>query len=254
MDELTLTDLNLEKSEEISSAETPILEEMMQVGLFWGHKKSKTHPRMRQNIFTTRAGMEIIDLSKTLKALNKSLEFVKSTVASGGKVLFVGTTASARAGIEEVAKKLGASYVIERWLGGTLTNFKTLSKRISYFKKLKADRAANKFDKYTKKERLEIDREIDKLTLKFSGIEDMDGMPKIVVVIDVPEHLNAVREAKIVGSKVIALVNTDVNPDTIDYAIPANDRSRAGIEWFLNKVSDAVLEAKAQVKKVAEVK
>lgn len=246
MDELQLEELKQDSNntEAKASANLPVLEEMSKVGLFMGHKKSKTHPRMRPYIFTTRNGTEIIDLAQTLQALEAALDFVKSKLANNGIILLVGTTPAAKATVEEYAKKLNFPYVTERWLGGTLTNFKTLAKRISYFKKLKADRGSGKFDKYTKKERLDIDREIAKLTLKFSGVENMENLPDIMFVVDITSNLIAVREAKRVRVPIVAVVNTDANPDMIEYLIPANDRSKAGIEWILAKLEAAVQEAK----------
>lgn len=244
MEELISTELKQDKNEEKDAASLPVIEEMMKASLFLGHRKSKTHPRMKQHIFTTRNGMEIIDLSKTLKGLNEALDFIKSKIAAGGKILLVGTTPASKTIVEETAKRLNMPYVIERWLGGTLTNFKTLSKRISYFKKMRADRAAGKFDKYTKKERLDIDREINKLTIKFSGTENMEGMPEVMFVLDVPSHLTAIREGRIMGIPVVALVNTDVNPETVDFPIPANDRGKMGIDWILSKLEAVVEEAK----------
>lgn len=256
MEEAILEELKIESAAE-APANLPMLEEMAKVGLFLGHQKSKTHPRMKPYIFGTRNGMEVIDLGQTWQALEKAMEFLKSKLSAGGTILFVGTTPSSKTAVEEFAKKHNFPYVTERWLGGTLTNFKTLAKRISYFKKLRADRAAGKFDKYTKKERLDIDREIKKLSLKFSGTENMENLPSALFVVDVPSHIIAVREAKIVKVPVAALVNTDSNPELVDYPIPANDRSRAGVEWVLSKLETAVEEAKLarpQIANTPEVK
>ncbi len=242
--EEVLEELKTEVGANEAPANLPVLEEMAKLGLFLGHQKSKTHPRMKPYIFTARNKMEVIDLAQTWTALEKALEFLKSKLINGGKVLLVGTTPATKAATEEVAKKLDLPYVTERWLGGTLTNFKTLAKRIAYFKKLKTDRAAGKFDKYTKKERLNIDREIEKLTLNFSGTENMENLPSVLFVVDVPSHLIAIREAKRVGVPVIAVINTDSDPTTVDYPIPANDRSKAGVEWILSKVEAVVEEAK----------
>ncbi len=240
-------ELDIENDQE-AAVDLPVVEEMSKVGLFWGHQKSKTHPKMKPYVAATRNGIEVIDLSQTLQALEKALGFIKSKLGDKGVMLLVGTTPQSRAAVEELAKKLDFPYVVERWLGGTLTNFKTLSKRIDYFKKLRADREAGKFEKYTKKERLDIDREIKKLTTKFSGIENMQRLPDIVFVANVPQHLTAIREAKRVVVPVIALVNTDADPRLVDYPIPANDRSRAGLEWILSKLEAAVGETRSQSK------
>ncbi len=247
MNDAVQKDLDIE-GDQIAAADLPVIEEMSKAGLFWGHQKSKTHPRMKAFIAATRNGIEIIDLSQTLEVWEKTAEAIKSKLGDNGVILLVGTTPSSRAAVEALAKKLNLPYVVERWLGGTLTNFKTLSKRIDYFKKLRADREAGKFDKYTKKERLDIDREIKKLTLKFSGIENMQRLPEIVFVADIPHHLTAVREAKRMNIPIVAIANTDADPRLVDYPIPANDRSRAGIEWILSKLEAAINEAKPQPK------
>lgn len=250
MDDLILEELKPDKEKEAEEipADLPIVEEMMKAGLFLGHKKSKTHPRMKPYIAATRNGMEIIDLSQTLQALEKAMKFAKSKIISKGIVLLVGTTPASKAVVEGLAKKLNLPYVVERWLGGTLTNFKTLSKRVGYFKKLRADREAGKFEKYTKKERLDIDREIAKLTMKFSGIENMENLPDILFVAGVSDHLTAVREAKRMNIPVIAMINTDVDPAVVNYPIPANDRSKSSIEWVLAKLEEAINDARKHVK------
>lgn len=242
--ELNIEELQAEKEAPIDTAKLPVLEEMMKVGLFWGHKKSKTHPRMRQYVYTTRNGVEVIDIVKTLECLEIALEFVKSKVASGGAVMLVGTTPVAKQVVKEYAEKLVLPYVVERWLGGTLTNFKTLSKRIAYFKKLKSDRVAGKLEKYTKKERLDFDREIIKLTTAFSGTENMETLPQVMFVVDATHNMIAIREAKKMKIPVIAMVNTDINPEIVEYPIPCNDRTKEGIRWMLEKLSVAIEEAK----------
>ena len=247
MEDIILDELKTDKNGEEAPANLPVLEEMSKTGLFLGHQKSKTHPRMRPFIFTTRNGLEIIDLSQTLQALEQALDFIKSKVAAGGSVLLVGTTPASKAVTEEFAKKLNFPYVTERWLGGTLTNFKTLAKRIAYFKKLRSDRQAGKFDKYTKKERLDFDREIAKLTLKFSGTENMEILPQVMFVVDANAHIAAIREAKRTNIPVVGVVNTDVDPAAVDYPIPANDRSRTGLEWIFAKLESAINEARAGV-------
>ncbi len=234
------------KNEE-QPVDLPIIEEMAKVGLFLGHKKSKTHPRMKPFIFSVRNGMAIFDLSKTLEGLNKALAFVSAQVAAKGTVLVVGTTPASKAAAEAFAKKFNFPFVTERWLGGTLTNFKVLSKRIAYFKKLKADRASGKLEKYTKKERLDIDREIEKLTSKFSGIENMDAMPNALLVIDINSHIIAVKEAKKINIPVVAIVNTDADPMLAEYPIPCSDRSKGSIEWVLTKLEEAINSAKPAV-------
>ncbi len=245
INEVNLEELQSEKEAPIDTEKLPVLEEMMKVGLFLGHKKSKTHPRMKSYIYATRNGIEIIDISRTLESLEKALEFIKSKVSKGGSVIMVGTTPVAKQAVKEQAEKMGFPYVVERWLGGTLTNFKTLSKRIAYFKKLKADRAGGKLEKYTKKERLDIDREIAKLDLNFSGTENMESLPQVMFVVDATHNMIAIKEAKKMRIPVVAIMNTDLNPEIIEYPIPCNDRTKEGIKWVLDKLAVAVTEAKA---------
>ena len=229
----------------------PVLEEMMKAGLFIGRKNSKTHPRMRKFIFGTRNHSSVIDLEETLLLLESAIEFVKNKVAAKGTVLFVGTTPAAKKTVEETAKRLLAPYVTERWLGGTLTNFKTLSKRVSYFKKLKSDRQSGRLDKYTKKERLDFDRKIAKMTVMFSGLEEMQALPDMLLVMDVNSNMTAVREAKKLKIPVVGVMNTDTDPELVTYPIPANDRSKASLDWVLGQFEKAVMEGKSVQAKAA---
>jgi len=248
INEINLEELESEKEAPIDTAKLPVLEEMMKVGLFLGHRKSKTHPRMKSFVYATRNGIEIIDISKTLESLDKALEFVKSKVSKGGSVMLVGTTPVAKQVVKEYAEKLNMPYVVERWLGGTLTNFKTLAKRVAYFKKLKTDKASGKLEKYTKKERLDIDREIVKLNTNFSGTENMEVLPQVMFVVDATHNMIAIKEAKKMRIPVVAMMNTDLNPETIEYPIPCNDRTKEGIRWIMEKLFIAVSEAKAASK------
>jgi small subunit ribosomal protein S2 len=248
--ETNVKELEVEKEAPIDTAKLPVLEEMMRVGLFLGHRKSKTHPRMRPYIHTTRNAMEIIDMVMTLESLDTALEFIKSKVAKGGSIMMVGTTPVAKEAVKEYAEKLNFPYVVERWLGGTLTNFKTLSKRVAYFKKLKDDKATGKLDKYTKKERLDIDREIAKLHTNFNGTENMEILPQAMFVVDATHNMIAVKEGKKMGIPVIAMMNTDLNPEIVEYPIPCNDRTKEGIKWILEKLAVAVMEAKSAIPEV----
>lgn len=234
-------------------ANLPVLEEMVKAGLFVGRKSSKTHPRMKPFISGARNQSSVIDLEETLKFLNVALDFVKGKIFAKGTVLLTGTTPAAKNSVEELARKLHLPFVTERWLGGTLTNFKTLSKRISYFKKLKSDKETGRLEKYTKKERLDIDRKIKKMNTMFSGIEDMPGLPEVLFVVDVNANMTAVREAKRLKIPVVGVLNTDTNPEAVDYPIPANDRSKSSIDWILGKLEKTVEEGRAQAKEVGKV-
>lgn len=247
MDVLTEKDTELNSEVSVTPknpANLPILEEMMKAGLFIGRKTSKTHPRMRGFVFGVRNKSSLIDLEQTLRLTDQAMDFVKSKMTGNGTLLLAGTTPVAKKLVEELAQKLAFPYVIERWLGGTLTNFKTLSKRISYFKKLKSDREAGRLDKYTKKERLDFDRQIQKMTVMFGGLEKMEVLPEILFVVDVNAHLTVVREAKRLKIPVVGIMNTDTDPELVNYPIIANDRSRTSIAWILTRLEKAVEEGR----------
>ena len=236
----------------IDPAKMAVMEEMMKAGLFVGRRVSKTHPRMKPYIFGVRNGASVIDLEESSRLLNSAMEFVKEKLSSANKtLLLVGTQPTAKSSVEEFAKRLNLPYVTERWLGGTLTNFKTLSKRIDYFKKLKSDKETGRLEKYTKKERLDLDRQIQKMTKMFSGIEQMDFLPDVLVVVDVNAHLTAVREAKRVKIPIVGILNTDTDPELVNYPIPANDRSKLSIDWVLAKLEKAVEEGRQIAKSKA---
>lgn len=219
-----------------------LLEEMVKAGILYGRKKSKTHPHMKPFIYATRNGIEILDLPKTMEALEKAGEFAKETAKKDGLVLFVGTKPAGQDLIQEVAKKLGMPFVAKRWLGGTLTNFKTISKRIQYYMNLKADKASGKLEKYTKKEQVGFHKEIERLNGFFEGLEKLNRLPDALVVINVNDHITAVREARRLKIPVVAVLSTDTDPELVNYAIPANDNSKSSIAWILSKLQVKVEE------------
>ena len=232
----------------------PSLKEMVEVGMFYGRKKSKTHPRMKQFILQNRNGIEIINLNKTKEMLDRALAFLTETAKNGRSFLFVGTQPSAAA-LEPVAREFKFPFVRTRWLGGTLTNFKVVSGRIDYFKKLRSDLAAGAFEKYTKKERLEIEREIKRLNELLSGLETLLALPGALVVIDPVMHLAAVREANKLHIPVAAFVNTDTDPDLIQYPVIGNTKARLAVSWFLEKAKAAIeagLQFRAAQSKIKE--
>jgi small subunit ribosomal protein S2 len=229
--------------------------EMMDAGVFYGRKKSKTNPKMKQFVIANRGGIEIINLQKTEEAMAAASAFVTEKVRNNGSVLFVATIPAAEATITNLAKKFEMPYVTVRWVGGTLTNFKNITKRVEYMKKLRTDFAAHALDKYTKKERLEMEREMNRLQELVGGLEPMVREPEVVVVIDPVMHDTAVREAIVRKIPVIALANVDANPDAIDYLVPGNDKAKLSIEWFLGKMESAIeegLKARAAVAAAAK--
>lgn len=218
-------------------ADAALFEEMIKAGILYGRSKGKTNPKMKDYILYTRNGREIFDLTQTLAALDRAKEFIKSSQEKKPKFLLVATQPTLRGLIRQWAEKLEAPYVVERWLGGTITNFRVLSKRIHYYLKLKVDRAAGKLDKYTKKERLNFDREIARMEKLFGGLERLDKLPDVLFIVDVglKNHHTAIREAKRLKIPIIAIVNTDNDP-AVDYPIPANTASKNSVEWLMNRL------------------
>ncbi len=232
--------------------------EMIDAGVFYGRRKSKTNPKMREHVLTNRGGIEIINLAKTADGLESALAFLKEKVRNGALVLFVGTQPAVEEGIVRVAGKFNFPYVTNRWPGGALTNFKIVSKRIEYFKKLRSDFASGALEKYTKKERVGLEKEMNKLKELFGGLEHLIKEPDVLVVVDPNMHNTAVREANRLKIPIVALANVDSNPDEIDYLVPGNDNARRSTSWFLSKVETAideglVLKATAAAHKAAEL-
>ncbi|MEK7590082.1 MAG: 30S ribosomal protein S2 [Patescibacteria group bacterium] len=222
------------------SLDLMILEEMTKVGVLYGRKKSKTHPRMKSFIFTTRNGVEIFDLPRVFAAIEKAQEFLRGIAKKGGLIMFVSTLPSSKELIASLGKKFGFPYVTERWLGGTLTNFKTLSDRTRYYMNLKADKETGKLAKYTKKEQTQFGKEIERLTVLFNGLETLNKLPDALIVVDAIEHETAVREAKRLKIPVVALINSDTNPETISYPIPGNSMAKSSVAWVLNKLEESI--------------
>ena len=189
---------------------------MIEAGVFYGHKKSKTNPKMRQFVFGNRGGVDIINLQKTAEMLASALEFIKEKVKNNGLILFVGTEPAAEVPILAVAKEFEMPYVTVRWIGGTITNFKIISKRVEHLKKMRSDLATGALDKYTKKERLEMDKEVHRLEQLMGGLENLLREPDVVVIVNPVLHSAAVREAKRRKIPIVALANMDADPDDID--------------------------------------
>lgn len=226
-----------------TSHEEEMLREMMEVGVFYGRSKARTNPLMKGYVLATRAGFEVIDLKQTIVALDKAAEFIKGT--GRGSILLVGTSPAAKSVVKDAAEKFDLPSVTERWLGGTLTNFKIILERINQFRKLKADIAAGKFEKYTKKERLEFDRKLAKLEILFGGVEKLDRLPSLVLITDLAANTLAAKEAKRTNIPVLAFVNTDADPRLADYKIPANDKNPKSIKLLLDYLAEAIEQTKA---------
>ena len=219
-----------------------LVEEMAKAGVLYGRKKSKTHPRMRPFIYTTRNSIEILDLPKTHEALDKAGEFIKEVAKKDGLVLVVGTKPAAQDLVENFGKKFSMPYVTKRWLGGTVTNFKTILKRTQFYQNLKTQEATGKLDKYTKKEQLGFRKLIEKMDIFFSGLEKLTRLPDALLVVNVNDHITAVREAKISKIPVVAILSTDTDPGIVSYPIPANDNAQSSLAWIFQKLEAKMAE------------
>ncbi|HLV44352.1 MAG TPA: 30S ribosomal protein S2 [Aggregatilineales bacterium] len=218
---------------------------LLETGVHFGHRTRKWNPKMKSYIFTERNGIHIIDLQQTLRTIRDAYELIRDEVANGGTVLFVGTKRQAQETIAREASRAGMPYVNERWLGGTLTNWRTISQRIDHLKDLEKRRDAGEFELLTKKEGLMLEREIENLNIRLGGIRDMKRLPDLLYVVDVKREDTAVREANILGIPIVALVDTNCDPEMIDYVIPANDDAIRAIKLITSVMADAVLEGKA---------
>lgn len=235
----------------------PSLADMLQAGAHFGHRTSRWHPKMARFIFGERSGIHIIDLEKTTQSLDDACAFVKSVAYRGGIVLFVGTKRQARDAVKQAAEACGMPYVNERWLGGTLTNFPQIKLTIKDMLNMKDQREKGELRKYTKKERLLIDRKIEEQEHKIGGIQRMTRVPDAIFILDVRHDKTALEEAKSVGVKVVAVCDSNVNPESVDYIIPGNDDAVKSITLFANTISEAIKEGVSEgiaAKATTEVK
>jgi len=221
---------------------------LLESGVHFGHRTNKWDPRMKPYIFTERNGIHIIDLQQTVKLLNQAYNLVRDTVAAGGTVMFVGTKRQAQDTVKEEADRCGMPYVTERWLGGMLTNWSTMYARIQELERLEQLRDTGEISRLTKKEGLLIQREIDRLLIRLSGVRKMKRLPELIFVIDVGREDAAVHEANLLNIPVVALVDTNCNPGGVDYVIPSNDDAIRAIKLLVAKIAEAVLEGQAMRK------
>ena len=225
---------------------------LLESGVHFGHRTHKWHPSMKPYIFTERNGIHIIDLQKTVKALEQSYGLVRDTVAGGGTVLFVGTKRQAQETIQMEAMRAGMPYVTTRWLGGMLTNWRTIRGRINELERLERMRDKGDFERITKKEALLLTREIERLEILLGGIRSMSKVPEMMFVVDVHREETAIHEANLLNIPVVALVDTNCDPRNIDYVIPSNDDAIRAIKLLVGKMADAALEGKAMRKDLPE--
>lgn len=225
---------------------------LLESGVHFGHRTNKWDPRMKPYIFTERNGIHIIDLQQTVKLLNQAYNVVRDTVAAGGIVLFVGTKRQAQETIADEATRCGMPYVTERWLGGFLTNWSTISQRVQEWERLEKMRDSGEINRLTKKEGLLIEREIVRLERRLAGIRNMKRLPDLLFIVDVCREYAAVHEANLLNIPIVAMVDTNCNPQNIDYVIPSNDDAIRAIKLVVAKIADAVLEGKAMRKEEGE--
>ncbi len=221
------------------------IKELLEAGAHFGHQTSRWDPRMKKYIFTKRNGIHIIDLERTSGMLSKAREFVRQTVAEGGTILFVGTKKQAQEAIELEAKRCGMPYINVRWIGGILTNFTTIQSRIDYLVRLEDQRARGEFTRLPKKEALKLEEEIVRLNKQLGGIKEMTRLPSALFIIDTVKEKIALAEAKRMDVPVVAVADTNSNPEEIDHPIPANDDAIRAVKLVCTKIADAVLEGRA---------
>ena len=227
---------------------TPSLEEMLKAGAHFGHRTNRWHPKMKQFIFTSKNGIYIIDLKKTQEKLEEALEFMTKLVSEGKSILFVGTKNQVSEPMKKMAIASAQPYIVGKWLGGYLTNFAIVKKSVKKYLDLIEKKEGGKLEKYTKKERLDFDREIKKLELRVGGLASLVKLPDALFVWDIKEEETAVKEAQQKNIPIIAICDTNVNPDEVNYPIPANDDATKTIQLILDCIEDALVTAKKNIK------
>jgi small subunit ribosomal protein S2 len=232
--------------------ETVTIKELLEAGAHFGHQASAWHPRMKNFIFTKRNSIHIIDLEKTVGMMKKACDFIRDTVANGGTILFVGTKKQAQETIAEEAKRCGMYYVNQRWLGGTLTNFATIQTRIDHLVRLEDQYNRGEFNRLPKKEIRKIEEEIARFNRAMGGFKEMTTLPTALFIVDPPKEKIALAEGRRMGIPVVAVCDTNCNPEDLDYPIPANDDAIRAVKLVVSKVANAVLEGKAGAVAVTE--
>lgn len=223
-----------------------LVKQLIESGAHFGHRASRWNPKMRPYIFTERNGIHIIDLAQTARALNRACDTVRDTVAKGGTVLYVGTKKQGADNLRMAAERVNMPYVTHRWLGGMLTNWTTMRQRTNYLLDLEGRRERGEFALLPKREGLLLDREIEKLNRRLGGIKHMTGLPDMIFIIDTLREDIAVKEANSLGIPVVAIVDTNCNPDPVQYVIPSNDDAIRALKLIIDKVSAAIEEGLTQ--------
>lgn len=218
------------------------MKELLEAGVHFGHQTRRWNPKMKPYIFGARNGIHIIDLQKTVRLFKTTYEFITRTVAEGYSVLYVGTKKQAHDSVIEESERCGMFCIVNRWLGGTLTNFQTITKSIARLKELEAMKRDGSINRYTKKEVLQMEKELAKLEKNLGGIKDMDDLPGAVFIVDPKKERIAVKEARKLGIPVVAIADTNCDPDEIDFIIPGNDDAIRAIRLICSKIADACIE------------
>ena len=227
------------------------MKQLLEAGVHFGHQAKRWNPKMKKYIFTERNGIHVIDLHKSLKKIEEAYEEMRKIAEDGGKVLFVGTKKQAQEAIKEQAERSGMYYINNRWLGGMLTNFSTIKKRIERMKELEKMDAEGILDSdYTKKEAAELRKELSKLSKNLSGIRDMERVPDAIYVVDVKMEELPVKEAHLLGIPVFAMIDTNVDPDLITYPIPANDDAIRSVKLITSVIANAIVEGNQGIENV----
>ena len=222
------------------------LKDLLEAGVHFGHQTKRWNPKMKPFIFAEKNGVHIIDLRKTVEAAEKAKTAVHELAGQGKTVLFLGTKTQAKTAIKEEADRCSMPYVTERWLGGTLTNFGTIRKSLSKLEYLESLEVGDKIEQFSKKEALKLGKDKEKLLKTLGGIRKMDRLPSLVFVIDTKKEYNAVREARKLGIPIVGLIDTNADPDEVDYPIPSNDDAMRAIRLFCRMVANAVIDGRAR--------
>lgn len=229
-------------------------QQLLENGVHFGHQTRKWNPKMKKYIFGERKRIYIINLQETVKGLDRAHDFVKGLISEGRNILFVGTKKQAHEVVSEEAVRCGMYFINDRWLGGMLTNFSTIKSRINYLKDLESKRDNGYFENLNKKEVSDIEKEIEKLTKTLGGIKDMHRLPDALFIVDPQKEHLAVKEAKKLNIPIVAIVDTNCDPDEIDFVIPGNDDAIKSVRLLTSKIADAVLESRAFALKAKEDK
>ena len=223
-----------------------LMKEMLASAVHFGHKTSKWNPKMAPYIYTQKNGVHVFDLNQTVDGLNQATEFLRGASAQGKTILFVSTKRQATQTIKEAAERCHMPYVTSKWIPGLLTNFKTIRARMNFLEKLKHEKETGEFDKYTKKEASDFDKQIEKLEMALGGVLSLERVPDVVFIVDVCRDRIAVQEANKMGITVVAVVDSNANPDGIDFVIPGNDDANKAIKFFVEQAETAIKAGKSQ--------